>query len=307
MEKNLYFSYLGLNERLYQFYERGVKDIDCNLIISLEKEYYQGENMKLIMADLRKLMSNKKISMDYNGIKEEFNIKKIGLFVGDTVNRHNLYYRYCAKYFDEHNIDKEELIPLKVKEQFQKEAYIAGTQEGKDWFKDNLEAIQLFSDEKKLTRDFKITDEITTIFKETETTPKLEYICYNYWYTHQKYKEIETALMELYKLQNSVIEKVYNQEAEYFYERFERRNEAPKYKNLFIQQSKKYLIDETIPAVILNSNKEPNNFFDFYYYGKLPHHFEVYNGKRANNNLIIQKYLETVLYGINDYARITLR
>ena len=80
MEQNLYFSYLGLNERLYQFYQRGVKDIDCSLLISLEKEYYEGENMKLIMTDLRRLMNNKKILMDYNGIKKEFNIKKLNTF-----------------------------------------------------------------------------------------------------------------------------------------------------------------------------------------------------------------------------------
>lgn len=304
---NLYFSYLGLNERLYQFHERGVKDIDCNLIISLEKEYYQGDNMKLIIADLRKLMNNKKISMDYKGIKEEFNVKKMSFIVGDTLNRHMFYYRYCTKYFDEHNIDKEELIPLEIREKFNQDSYIAGTQEGKDWFRDNIEAIQLFSDEKQLTKDFKISDEITTVFEETKTTQKLDYICYSIWYKHPRYIEIMKALNDLINMDNSIINRCYNHEAEYFFERLNKRGETPKYKDLFIQQSKKYLIDETVPFIILNSNKEPNKFLDFYYFGELPYHFGVYNGKKAKNNELIQKYLKTVLRGIDDYGRVSLR
>ncbi len=307
MDDKLYFSYLGLNERLFQFYQRGIKDIDASLLISLEKEYYQGENIKLIMADLRRLMSNKKISMDYNGVKEEFNIKKLNLFLGDTLNRHMFYYRYCEKYFDEHNIDKEELIPLEVREQFQKDAYIAGTQEGKDWFKDNLEAMQLFSDEKKLTKDFKIGDDITTVFEETETTPKLSCICYNHWYNHNKYKKIENALTELINLPNSLIDRCFNHESEYFYNRLVKRNEPPKYKDLFVQQSKYYLQDETISDFILNSEIQPFNHFDIYYYGKLPHHFEVFRGKEAKNNPVINKNLETILFGIDDLTYIALR
>ena len=306
-KNNLYFSYLGLNERLYQFYQKGIKDIECNIIISLEKEYYQGENMKLIMSDLRKLMKNKKISMNYNGIKEDFNIKKLGLFVGDTVNRYNLYYRHCAKYFDEHNINKEELIPLEIREQFQKDSYIEGTQEGKDWFKDNLEAIQLFSDEKKLTKDFKISDDITTIFEETEDTPGLYYICYNIWYKHPRYNDMKKALDELINMEDSIIDRCYNHESRYFYERLDKRGETPKYKDLFVQQSKQYLIDETIPAVILNSENKPNNYFDFYYFGKLPHHLEIYNGKKAKNNKVIQNYISTFIKGADDCCQVVLR
>lgn len=304
---DLHFSYLGLDERLRQFRDNNVRDININLIISLEKEYYMGENMKLIMQDLRKLMDGKKIIRELDGKLEEFYIKKLGLFVGDTLNHHMFYYRHCANYFDKHNIDEEELIPLKTRQEFEKISYLEGTQEGKDWFKDNLEAIQLFSNEKQLTKDFIITDDITTIFEETETTPGLEYICYNHWYSHPRYKEIEKNLNELVNMEYSVIKKSYNHEAEYFYDRLNKRGETPKYKNLFIKQSFKYLVDETMPAVILNSKKNPNNFFDMYYYGKLPKHFEVYGGKRAKNNKLIQEKIKNTLKGIDNVGYISLR
>lgn len=304
---DLYFLYLGLDERLKQFRDNNVRDIDINLIISLEKEYYMGENMKLIMRDLRKLMDGKKIIRELDGKLEEFYIKKLGLFVGDTLNHYMFYYRHCANYFDEHNIDEEELIPLKTRQEFEKISYLEGTQEGKDWFKDNLEAIQLFSDEKQLTKDFIITDDITTIFEETETTPGLEYICYNHWYNHPRYKEIEKDLHELINMEDSIINRCYDYEAEYFYDRLDKRGETPKYKDLFVQQSKKYLIDETIPTVIINSKKNPNNFFDMYYYGKLPHHLEVYKGKKTKKNEKIQKYIKEKFPKIDDCFQISIR
>lgn len=307
MEKNLYFSYLGLNERLYKFYQNGVRDLSISLLISLEKEYYEGENMKLIMKDLRSLMKGKKISLNYNGVNTEFKINKLNLFVGDTLNRHMFYYRYCEKYFKENNIKEEKLIPLEIRQQFEKTAYTAGTQEGKDWFRDNLEAIKLFSDEKIITKEFQIGDDITTIFNETDDTPQLDYICYNHWYSHPKYKEIEKSLLESFQLEKSIVDRCYNHEANYFYERLKKRGQAPEFEDLFVQQSKKYLIDETIPAVILNSTSKPNNYFDIYYYGKLPHHFEVYNGKEAKNNKMLQEYIQTKLVGIDDCGYISLR
>ncbi len=113
-----------------------------------------------------------------------------------------------------------------------------------------------------------------------------------------QYKDLEKALIELCNLKDSIIDKTYNHEAEYFYIRLNKRGETPKYKDLFIQQSKKYLIDETIPAILAN-NKIPNENIDIYYYGRLPHHLVVYNGKKAKNNAIIQNYIKTILFGID--------
>ena len=91
------------------------------------------------------------------------------------------------------------------------------------------------------------------------------------------------------QMDNSVIDRCYNHEANYFYDRLERINKAPKYKDLFIQQSKKYLIDET-PATALSNvfaNDIKHKTVSLYYGGKIPNHFTVYNGKEARKNSII--------------------
>ena len=54
----LHFNYLNLDEILNKFYEKNIDNVDLQLLISLEKDYYIGENMKLIMSDIRKLTKN---------------------------------------------------------------------------------------------------------------------------------------------------------------------------------------------------------------------------------------------------------
>ena len=65
--ESLFFDYLDLENILKRFYNDGVDRIDVTLIISLEKDYYMGENMKLIMSDLRRLMNNKEIVWNVDG------------------------------------------------------------------------------------------------------------------------------------------------------------------------------------------------------------------------------------------------
>ena len=304
----LYFSYLNLDEILNKLYKNNIDNVDLQLLISLEKDYYMGENMKLIMSDLRKLMNNKEIVWNIDGKLEKFKVNKLSLFVGDVLNRHMFYYRHCADYFDEHNIDQEELLPSEVREDFEKKSYIEGKEEGKDWFKDNIDAFNLFSDEKVLTKDYYIGDDITTIFEETESTPKLEYICYEHWYKQPEYKKIEEPLFKMINDPDCfAIDRCYTHEAEYFYERLKKRNKTPKYKDLFIQQSRKYLIDETMPLV-LNTYNRVNNTIEFYYYGKLSMHLEVYNGSRIKNNKTINNYIKNYnLDNIGNNNRISIR
>ena len=288
----LYFNYLNLEEILNKFHKSNINNVDLTLIISLEKDYYMGENMKLIMSDLRRLMNNKEIVWNIDGKLEKFKIRTLRFDVGDVLNRHMFYYRHCADYFDKNNIDQEELIPLEIRKDFEEKSYIEGKEEGKDWFKSNIDAFNLFSNEKVLTKDYYIGDDITTIFEETEDTPKLEYICYEHWYKHYNYNNIYEILLELTSKPDMIMDRCYVYEANYFYNRLSMRGETPKYKNTFIQQSKKYLIDETAAMVILNSANEPNNNFDMYYFGKLPHHFNVYYGKQAKNNQVLQDYIK---------------
>ena len=119
--ESLFFDYLDLESILKRFYNDGVDRIDVTLIliISLEKDYYMGENMKLIMSDLRRLMNNKEIVWNVDGKLEKFKVDKLSLQVGDVLNRHMFYYRHCADYFDKHNIDQEELIPLEIRKDFE--------------------------------------------------------------------------------------------------------------------------------------------------------------------------------------------
>ena len=307
MNKNLHFTYFGLEDRLRKFKNHNVQNLDVSLIVSLEKDYYMGENMKLIMKDLKGLFKNKKIIIDIDGETNEFKINYLNLQLGDTLNWHTFYYRYCIDYFEKHNIDKEELIPENIRKQFKENAHIAGINEGKQWFIDNLEAIQLFSDEKQLTKDFNLTDGITTIFEETDYTPKLQLTCYSYWYKHSRYYEIEKSLKELCSMENSLIDDCYKFEAERFFIRLSKRNETPKFKDLFLKQSYKYLFDETMPSVIENSSNNPNNYMDLYFGGLTPAHITIYDGKRAKKNPIIQQYLKTSLKGLNDAEWVTIK
>ena len=182
MQNNLHFFYLGLDEMLRKYRDNNIREIETSLLISLEKEYYTGSNMELIVKDLKNLTKNKKIIKELDGRSEEFQIKNINIFIGDALNHHMFYYRYCADYFDKHNIDDENLIPKNIKKEFIEKSYIDGMKEGEEWFRNNYKALQLFSNEKQLTQDYDIHNDITTLFEETEDTPKLTFLRYNYFY-----------------------------------------------------------------------------------------------------------------------------
>lgn len=307
MEENLYFGYLNLYDVLKKFYDNNVSDIKATLIISLEKEYYMGENMKFIMSDLRRLMKNKRIIWDIDGDKAEFKISNLRVFVCDSLNVHMFYYRHCAKYFDEHHIDDENLIPLEIRKKFEEISYRESREAGQVWFRDNIDAFNLFSNEKILTNNFQLDDYTTTVFEETNETPRLECVRYEQYYKLEEYYKILKAVENL-KSNCNFIDRCYTHEAEYFYNRLKSRNETPKYRDLFIQQSKKYLTDETVPAVMSNKNDVFNNHIDFYYYGKTPMHLEVYMGKQAEKNKLLNQYIQSgLLKGINDTNYVSLR
>ena len=308
MERNLHFGYLNLYNTLKKFYDNGISDIKVTLIISLEKEYYMGENMKLIMFDLRKLMKDKKIIWNIDGNDVEFKINKLRVFICDTLNVHMYYYRHCAKYFDEHNcVEDENSIPLDLREEFKKLSFKESKEAGQIWFRDNVDAFNLFSDEKVIDKNFQLNDLTTTVFEETEETPELECLRYEYYYKLPEYYKMLEAVENL-KENCNFINRCYTHEAEYFYNRLKNRNETPKYKNLFVQESRNYLTDETIPAAISNKNDVFNNHIDFYYYGKTPMHLEVYMGEQARKNTLLNGYIQIgLLKGINDTNYVSLR
>ena len=306
MQNNLHFFYLGLDEMLKKYRDNNIREIEASLLISLEKEYYAGTNMKLIIKDLKNLTKNKKIVKELDGKLEEFQIKNINIFIGDALNHHMFYYRHCADYFDKHNIDDENLIPKNIKKEFIEKSYIDGMKEGEEWFRNNYKALQLFSNEKQLTQDYDIHNDITTLFEETEDTPKLTFLRYNYFYQNQEYHRLKTIFDNMLLTPGcEIVDRCYLHEAESFYKRLESRNETPKYKELFIKQSKKYLIDETIPTLMFNQKNEKNNYFDIYYFGTTPNHYLVYDGKKGIKNKIIQNFVKNDLFRINECRQIS--
>jgi len=64
---------------------------------------------------------------------------------------------------------------------------------------------------------------------------------------------------------------------------------------LFIKQSKKYLIDETIPAVIKHSDFD--NLLEFYFGGRENNHTQVCKGRKAQNDSTLKKYFNGKLKG----------
>ena len=49
---NLAFKYLGLKKYLLELHQMGINDVNLFLLISLEKEYYEGDNLAKIVNDL---------------------------------------------------------------------------------------------------------------------------------------------------------------------------------------------------------------------------------------------------------------
>jgi len=289
------FHYNNLNQILFDLHQKNIKSITISLLISLEKEYYEGDNLINILKDLKRLTHNKTIHLDYNSVQTDFEVSKIQIEVGDTLNRHMWYYRFCEEYLLENNLDEEKQIPEAIRNEFNKKAYKKGKEQGLDWFARNIEAVNsLMPENHKLIPSFKLKNEITTLYQGDETYPEIEFVCYEYWLNYPRYKAVENALTEVRNLPDSIIERAYNHEANYFYERLSKRQDIHQ-KDLFIKQSKKYLIDETMPSIIKHSNH--NNLLEFYFGGRENNHTQVCKGKKAQRDLRLKKYFETSLKG----------
>lgn len=296
------FEYNNLNNILCDLYFNGIRDLDITLIISLEKEYYEGDNLKNILNSLKSLIKNKKLLLK-NGI--EFKVNKLQFDVGDSLNRHMWYYRYCAEYFKKQKIDKEYLIPEEIRNEFKRLSYLVGRQQGREWFFNNARTIfNIFNNGN--INNVVLGDGVTRICDENEETPVIEYMCYDYWLNHPRYKEVENALLEVCSIEDSIIKRAYTRESEFFYDRLVRRNETPEYKDLFIKQSYKYLFDESIPATIKHSSFNDNDI-EFYYNGRENNFSQVFKGKKVSNNKVIQEYLHSTLMGADKRKFVSIK
>ncbi|HSQ97636.1 MAG TPA: hypothetical protein VLL98_02855 [Rickettsiales bacterium] len=209
----------------------------------------------------------------------------------------------------EHNLKdgEENLIPQDIQQEIQARAYETGRQQGFDWFKNHtIDALNLVLPEnKQLNKDFKLTNGITEIFEGNNNLPPIEYICYEYWLKHQKYERVAKALDEVRNIQNSIVEKVYKEEAQYFLKRLTKREEIQTFKDMFLKYSKDYLVDETVKHVLIQQWNNRN--LEFYYLGTEPRHDTVFLKEKAQSNNIIKNYIGNELLGITNGNWITLR
>lgn len=307
---NLDFKYLNLNKYLLKMYEQGIQDINIFLLISLETEYYQGENFKKIIKDLINLSKN--LVMDFDILDEngkptgkktekvKFKVNKISIDVGDTANRWRWIYRYNEKYMLENNLINEEDLPQNIVEQIKTQSYETAKQQGKDWFKDHaVDTINLILPKKhQITKDFQLNEAITNIFGGNNEIPQIEYICYDHWLNHSKYKAIEKALLAVRNLEDSVVEKAYDHEVKYYIARMDKKDIFAEFPKMFFKYSKLYQFDETMPMVI--RHQDVKNNFEFYWFGRESCYTEVFRGKKVQNNEIIKHHLANELKGIAD-------
>lgn len=305
LEEGLEFNYLNLEKYLYKLYKQGIDNINILLLISLEKDYYEGDNFKRILKDLINLSNNLICCFDDKEIK--FKVNKISLDAGDTANRWRWIYRYNEKYMLEHNLTNEEDIPQNVVDEISLKSYETAKQQGKDWFMEHaLDAINLILPEnKKINKELQFNDRITTVFEGNNQIPTIDRICYDYWLNHPNYKKIEKAILELRKLENSVVEKSYDHDVNYFIERMAKRGEFAKFPKMFEKYSRLYVFDETMPMAM--RHQEAENNFEFYWFGREPSYIEVYQGKKARNNEKIKYYLENELKGVDTRNYIPIR
>jgi len=311
----LEFTYLNLNNYLLELYRNNIYDLNILLLISLETDYYEGDNLKRILLDLKKLLNNLVYQFDIldengkpTGKKTEqikFKINKIQIDNGDVLNRHRWIYRYFEKYMLENNLTKEEDIPENIKKELEEKAYLKGLQQGKEWFKDHaIDAINsIIPQEYKLQKDFELTNGITKLFEGNDEIPLLEYVCYEYWLKHKNYEKVEKLFNKIRFLENSPIEKGFINTANDFLERLIKRNQIQWFPDMFIKYSVSYLADETVKHALIQS--ELDNNFELYF-GALPYDL-LFRSDEIKKNETINNYLKDELLNLTKRGLITIR
>jgi len=271
------------NNFLYKTITKSYKSnkVILDLLISIEKKCYNDNNFFCLC---------KKIKNFFNE-NNDHKVKTFQINIGDILNRHNWYYRYCEKYISDNNLIGESQIPKEICNRFHKESYVKGSQQGKEWFKKNLNAInQLIPKSSRLDKDFQINNNITVLYKGNKNNPRIEYICYEYWLKHPKYKIVERTLNEACKIDNSVINRAFFYEINYFYNLYLKKGGFIKNEILFKQQSFKYLFDETIPYII--KHQKHHNLIELYVNSVESKITQTFRGRKAQKNLAIKKLME---------------
>lgn len=298
------FVYEGLESKIAILKEKKIKNIDLYLLVSLERGYYEGDIFLSICRDIKNRLINNQNYIVSGNFK--FKINSIKLDIGDVLNRHNLYYDLCEKYMLDHDLDNEKQIPLFMRNSFKERAYAKGKKQGKEWFKNNINAInQLIPKLDRLDENFQIKDKLTLLYEGDEECPRVEYVSHEYWLKHPRYKIVENALREICNLGDSVIDRSLKHDVGRFFNSSSKKK-CLHDKELFIKQSYKYLFEETVVFTIANGDAD--NILELYINSEELSSSKAFRGKKARNNLAIKECLDDgLLKGANRRKFVTIR
>jgi hypothetical protein len=300
------FNYIKLDKILRNLDKSGVNSVELELLISMEQDYYTGNSFfKFIQGIGDTLLSNGYL---LDSLKNKYKVDKIRLKICDSLNRYNIYYRLASEYMLKNNLILEKQIPNKIKKDLEYKACLKGLEQGREWFKNNLDAInQLIPIKYKLKDDFVIGNKVSVLYEGDLKHPKLEYICYEHWVNHPKYKGVFNALKEVCVLNNgdNFIERAFKNEINYFTTRVKRRNGKILFSKFLDKKSYDYLFDETVSFII--EHGEQNNLIELYFGGREIMPTEVFRGKKAQNDPIIQKYLQGPLKGADQRKFVSVK
>jgi len=287
-----------LQKFLQDFTIKKQDSIIINLPLSIDSKFYNNKNILLKFFQLiESYATNGIVYIDKEkNIKKTFKISEIQLDVGDVLNRHNLYFWDINEYMEEQKINEYKNIPDGIKKEFKIKAYKESEQNGMNWFKNNLDIINiLLPKDHKLKKDLKLNKQITTLFKGNKKYPKIVFIRHEHWLKHKNYNTIHKALKKACKTKDSKIENVFNVEATYFYNKIMQNGDSNIVdKAFFIHNAEKYLRDEAVDFIILyNKNK---NLLEFYL-GWENNFSQAFRGKKMKKDKEMQKYLQNELKG----------
>jgi hypothetical protein len=283
-----FYVYKNLEVILEKLENCNIKSIDIELVISLGKGYYEGEMLYKLLEGVKKQLLN---NSDYIlNKKAKFKVNTIRFKVADTLNRHNIYYSYLTDYLMKNNLPDETKLDDTVKAKIKSKSYRDATQQGIDWFINNLNAINLlFPKNKKLNKNFSLNDKITTLYEGDKDFPKVEFCRYKYWLEHAKYKTVEKSLKSVCVINESLIQRAFLKAVDYFVERIKKREDLNQFEDFRRKQSYQYLFDETVAFIIKHCQQ--NNVIEFYYGGRETSSTEVFRGRKAQNDPILKQLM----------------
>lgn len=299
------FQYKGLEGILTKLNERHINSVEVRLLISLNRASGQSEIFKNVINDLARLVKNKKIVLKTEDGEKEFNVEQLNVEVGDVLNKYMHYYGYCEDYLVNNGLTEEDEIPENTRKVFKEIAVIAGRHDGDEWLRNNIQYInEIIPEDQRKGPDLKIGELTTRLADETETTPEINFISYQYWLSDPLYGEKERILKDLYNMNNSLIKRALEHEANYFYDRSSVRKKILM-KDFFIRESIKYLFDETVSVALKYINT--NNNIEFYWGGREGVQTQVFKGKAAHKDPVLKELFKNELKGIDERRFVSIQ